>query len=196
MLSLFRCIYTGGIGYLFLNWNLFLAFIPWLITSILTIKPNIKKSKIAVAIAIVLWILFFPNAVYIITDLLHLGRRSAMPKWFDMVLILSFAWTGLFFGFFSLFDIEQLLLEKFKKLHIYIATVLLLFVSSYGVFIGRYLRWNSWDIFISPFKLFRDIGNTIFNQSETASAFGMTFFMGLFLNMMYWSLHRIWRTKE
>ena len=97
--SIFRFIYTDTKVFLFLNWNLFLAFVPWAVTSITILKPNIQSYKITIIILLAVWLLFFPNAPYILTDLFHLRLKSSMPKWFDLILILSFAWTGLVFGF-------------------------------------------------------------------------------------------------
>ena len=107
--SIFRFMYTDTKVFLFLNWNLFLAFVPWAVTSIVILKPGIQGYRITVFILLGIWLLFFPNAPYILTDLFHLRLNSNMPKWFDLILILSFAWTGLIFGYLSLWDIEKLL---------------------------------------------------------------------------------------
>lgn len=189
--SIFRCIYTGSSGFIFLNWNLFLAFIPWALSSLLIIKENIQKYKIAIGIILIFWLLFFPNAPYILTDLLHLRRLRNMPVWYDLLLILSFAWTGLFFGFLSLLDIEKILSKKIKPFYVKIITSILLFIGSFGVYIGRYLRWNSWDIITRPLHLIYDIGERVINPFDHQTTWGLTIFMGIFLNMVYWSLHLI-----
>jgi uncharacterized membrane protein len=186
-LSLFRWAYSGSPLFLFLNWNLFLAGVPWIVTSV-TLLRGVQKSKIAVFILLGLWLLFFPNAPYILTDLIHLRLVTTMPIWFDLVLILSFAWTGLLFGFLSLWDIENLLKKKLAPLPVKLIAAALLFVGGFGVYLGRYLRWNSWDLITRPFPLFYDIGERFFNPREHQAAWGMTLFMGLFLNMVYWSL--------
>jgi uncharacterized membrane protein len=189
--TLFRCFYSGTRGFLFLNWNLFLAFIPWALTSFSVIKPNIQKSKVLIFILLAFWLLFFPNAPYILTDLFHLRLNLSMPVWFDLLLILSFAWTGLLFGFLSLGDIEQILHRKLKPAPVTIISILLLFVGSFGVYIGRYLRWNSWDLLTNPFSVMYDIGDRVINPFEHQTTWGMTLFMGLFLNIIYWSFQLI-----
>lgn len=189
--SIFRFLYTDTNLFLFLNWNLFLAFIPWFFTSIAIIKPGIQKNKILVLCLLISWLLFFPNAPYILTDLFHLRLRSSMPIWFDLVFILCFAWTGLLFGFLSLWDIERILRKKLKNIWVDIISIGLLFLGSFGIYVGRYLRWNSWDIITEPFKLIYDIGDRIINPFEHPRAWGMTLFMGLFLNMLYWSFRLI-----
>jgi len=185
--SIFRFIYSDTKLFLFLNWNLFLAFIPWLFTSILVIYPGIHKNKLVIAILLLSWLLFFPNAPYILTDLFHLRLESTMPIWFDLVLILSFAWTGLLFGFMSLWDIEFILGSKVNKKLLPVLSSILLFLGSFGIYLGRYLRWNSWDILQEPFKLFYDIGDNLINPFRHPRTWGMTIFMFLFLSMIYWS---------
>jgi uncharacterized membrane protein len=187
--SVFRCLYTGTRVFLFLNWNLFLAFVPWALTSIAVIKADIQKSKIVIGVIMLFWLIFFPNAPYIFTDLFHLRRTSSIPDWFDLILILCFAWTGLLFGFLSLWDIEGILNRKVKGVHLKIVSTLLLFAGSFGVYLGRYLRWNSWDIITRPFKVLNDIGDRFINPFEHQTTWGMTIFMGLFLNMIYWSFN-------
>lgn len=191
VLSVFRYVYSDTNEFLFLNWNLFLAIIPYFLAIFLILYPDFIKSKIGGALLLLIWLLFFPNAPYILTDLFHLKFRHSMPIWFDLTLILSFAWTGLLFGFLSLWTIEQIFSKSIKQIYISILSVLLLFLGSFGVYIGRYLRWNSWDIITEPFKLFYDIGDRIINPFEHPRTWGMTLFMGLFLNILYWSFRLI-----
>lgn len=186
-LSLFRVEISGTRHFLFLNWNLFLAFVPWLFTVILTMSPNLQKSRLAVFGMLGVWLLFFPNASYILTDLFHLSNNSSMPIWFDLVLILSFAWTGLLYGFLSLWNLEELMEQFLSRKVITILSVLLLFISSFGIYIGRYLRWNSWDILHHPTKLMGDIGDRIINPFDHTRTWGVTVFMGLFLTMLYFT---------
>ena len=193
--SVFRLFYTHSLIFFFLNWNLFLAFVPWAFTSITNIRPGIKKNKIAVSLLLIAWLLFFPNAPYILTDLFHLRLRSSMPIWYDLVLILSYAWTGLLFGLLSLWDIENILKELIHSKWIKVLSVIFLFVGSFGVYVGRYLRWNSWDLFTEPSNIMQDIGNRMIDPMAHPRAWGMTIFMGVFLNMIYWSL-RLIRKRE
>ena len=194
-LSLFRAFYSGTNVFLFLNWNLFLAFIPWLFSSFIVIHPKLQSKKLAVFIVLATWLLFFPNAPYILTDLFHLRLQLSMPVWFDLVLIMSFAWTGLLFGFMSLADIESFL-RKFASPKITAAIVsLLLFLGSFGIYLGRYLRWNSWDIISEPLNLLYDIGDRFLDPLAHPRTWGVTLFMGLLLNLMYWSLKSIRATK-
>lgn len=190
--SVFRFVYTDTRVFLFLNWNLILAFVPWALTSITIVKPSIHPSRITVLALLFIWLLFFPNAPYILTDLFHLRRSSSnMPIWFDLILILSFAWTGLLFGFLSLWDIEQILKKTFHQTWVTVLSISMLFLGSFGIYLGRYLRWNSWDILTEPLELIYDIGDRVINPYEHPRAWGMTIFMGLFLSIIYWSFRLV-----
>jgi uncharacterized membrane protein len=201
VLSVIRVFASATPTFLFLNWNLFLAFIPWALSSLLIIYPKLQEKKLAVITLLGTWLLFFPNAPYILTDLFHLKHVVSMPMWFDLLLILSFAWVGLLFGFMSLWDIEKILKRyliksRLKGLLRYrfsvpIFSSVLLFIGSFGIYLGRYLRWNSWDIIAEPFALIYDIGDRFINPFEHPRTWGVTLLMGLFLNLVYWSLRLI-----
>ncbi|WP_228414855.1 DUF1361 domain-containing protein [Chryseobacterium sp. G0201] len=188
-LSIFRYYLSDTKVFFFLNWNLFLAWIPFIISSFLLIF-NIK-SKIALAFAIVVWILFFPNSPYILTDLFHLKTRNSVPIWYDLIVILSYAWAGLICGFISLLDIEKMFSSYFKISTISIIAVLFLFVSSFGVYLGRFLRWNSWDVLNNPFGLFNDIAVRFIYPLDYTKTWGVTVLMGSMLNFMYFMLRSV-----
>lgn len=185
-ISITRYIITDTKLFLFLNWNLFLAFIPWFISSVISIRGFNKK--IILIILIFFWLLFFPNSPYILTDLFHLRLRGSAPIWFDLIVILSFAWTGLVYGFISLMDIQFFLKKYISNILINMITVILLFMASFGIYLGRYLRWNSWDIISNPFGLFNDIFDRFLNPFDHPRTWGMTILMGILLNMMFFSI--------
>ena len=195
-LSLTRVYFTGRGLFLFLNWNLFLAFIPWLATTYLRLKPEVQQHKRSLILIVGCWLLFFPNAPYIITDLFHLRYQSGAPIWFDTILIMSFAWTGLIYGFVSLMDIEHILDSRLKPIPLKIIISLLLFLSAFGIYLGRFLRWNSWDIIREPLSLFYDIGKCIIHPTDHPTTWGVTTLMGILLNMMYWSLKLLKNQKR
>jgi len=181
---------------IFLNWNLFLAFIPWFFTSLLILKPSINKSRFLILLILSLWLLFFPNAPYILTDLFHLKFRRPVPIWYDLLLILSFAWTGLLFGFLSLWDLEYILSKKIKPIFTKVISSCLLFLASFGVYLGRFLRWNSWEVVTNPNDLFVDIGDRVLHPFEHPKTWAMTILMGFILNIMYWSISLISNRQE
>ncbi len=187
-LSVMRVILSGTNTFLFMNWNLFLAFVPWACSTVIMVNEKYRDNKVILALLLVIWLLFFPNSPYILTDLFHLHLRIYVPLWLDLVVILSFAWTGLIFGFQSLLDIQELLIKYMKPMLVNIVTIIFLFMGSFGVYLGRYLRWNSWDVVNDPTHLMNAISMRFINPSAHPRTWGMTLFMGILLNMMFWSI--------
>ena len=185
-------VYLSGSYYLlFLAWNLFLAFVPWAISTVLLLSTRMRNLKLISLVFGLFWILFFPNAPYIITDLVHLRNRSNMPIWFDLVLILTFAWTGLLYGFYSMKDMAFLCKKKINVKLVNVMIGSFLFVTSFGVYIGRYLRWNSWDIVNRPSALVADLVEVVSNPAVHPRAWGMTLLMGFMLNIIYWTFRSL-----
>jgi uncharacterized membrane protein len=175
---------------------LFLAFIPWLFSSLMIINAELRKKKLVIYLLLLSWLAFFPNAPYVLTDLIHIKYYYTMPIWFDLLLILTFAFTALLFGFLSFWDIEIIMSKRINPKIIPVISSLLLFVISFGVYIGRYLRWNTWDILKEPFRVIEDIAEQVFNPIKHPKAWGMTLFMGLFLNIIYWSFRFLKKRDE
>ncbi|CAH0177815.1 hypothetical protein SRABI27_01177 [Pedobacter sp. Bi27] len=146
------------------------------------------NRKLPVILLTITWILFFPNSPYILTDLFHLRLNGSAPIWFDLVLILSFAWTGLVYGLISLMDIEKHLITYLNKKLVNSLIISFLFLASFGIYLGRYLRWNSWDIISNPLGLASDILGRFLNPLSHPRTWGMTLLMGLLLNMIYFSI--------
>lgn len=175
--------------YRFLNWNLFLAFVPWLISSMLLVLE--VKNKVLLSVFLVSWLLFFPNAPYILTDLVHLRDRDPIPFWFDMILILSYAWTGLMFGMMSLIDIHKVVKKYLGNIKSNVMVFGVLFLSAYGIYLGRFLRWNTWDVLSNPIGLLKDIALPFFSPIEHKSTWVVTLLMGILLNMIYFSIRMV-----
>lgn len=194
-LSVFRVLYTKSTLYLFLDWNLFLAFIPWALTTWMVINPRFSERKKYLIMLLAIWLVFFPNAPYIVTDLFHLQHASVMPVWYDTVQIVAFAWTGLLFGFLSLAEVEKVVRHFWGKRFAILVVTGVLFLSGFGIYIGRFLRWNSWDILHHPTDLLSDISVRILHPIQHARTWGVTLFMGTLLNMIYWSL-RFFRSSN
>lgn len=182
-LSLCRKLITGQVFYMFLLWNLFLAFVPWFAASIVYIK-NIT-NKFLLIIIIIFWLIFFPNAPYILTDLIHLGKGNLMPVWYDLILLLSFGFAGMIYGFVSLQMIEEKIRLVFKIKHASVISFFLIYVSCFGIYLGRFLRWNSWDIVKNIDSVFDDIFQRIIYPGDHRTTWGFTFLFGTLLNILY-----------
>jgi uncharacterized membrane protein len=110
-------------------------------------------------------------------------------------MFLSFAWTGLLFGFLSLRDIEQVFKKWMPRHWVNLSIAGLLFIGSYGIYLGRYLRWNSWDIIREPLGLLLEMGDHFAHPYQHPRAWGMTILMGILLNMFYWSFRLVRRSE-
>lgn len=141
--------------YIWLLWNLFLA---WLPAGFALIAYNIdpRGSRLGwgvIAGCAVLWLVFFPNAPYLVTDLIHLHRQADVPFWFDLILLVTFGWTGLFLGFVSLFLMQDIVRRATTPLMSWLFAFGVLTLGGFGIYLGRFLRWNSWDVFFAPTQI-------------------------------------------
>ena len=149
-----RWIYSGSPAYLFLLWNLFLAWLPLLAA---LPAPVLRRFPPLLVGAGAIWLLFLPNAPYLLTDLMHLGRWGAVPFWYDLLLLLVFALTGLLLGFVSLDIMHTQVSEILGRVAGWFFAITALTLSSLGVYIGRFLRWNSWDALLQPSGVVADL---------------------------------------
>ncbi|WXT96907.1 DUF1361 domain-containing protein [Seonamhaeicola sp. MEBiC1930] len=175
---------THSFFYLFLVWNLFLAVIPFAITTYLVSLP--KLSKFGLLIWFGVWLLFLPNAPYIITDLLHLKISNTHLLWLDILVVSSFAFTGLMLLYLSLLDMKSILQERIKDKYVKPLIIVILFLCGFGVYLGRFLRYNSWEIVQSPIFLFNDIFDIIFHPNLHIEAWLFTLLFGSFLIVGYY----------
>ena len=149
-----RIVLVGQFRQLYLVWNLFLAWMPLgfalAAVCLAQTRPQRRSWFLAAAAA---WFVFFPNAPYILTDLIHLGPKSNARFWTDLVLILIFALIGLVLGFLSLFLMQRLVARRHGWPAGWLFVGVVAGLSGFGIFAGRFLRWNSWDVVFSPIEL-------------------------------------------
>lgn len=186
-----RILVTGSLMFGFLAWNLFLACIPYIITRRLSKKERPVFTSMKFISQFLLWLIFIPNSFYIITDLFHLDEGPAAPQWYNLVLIFSFAWNGLLLGIISLWQMEklmgQLLAVKWREIFLYAIMLL----NGFGIYIGRYLRFNSWDVVANPFQLTKDILYLCVHPIRNTKEWGMIFCFAVLLLLVYQSFKKI-----
>ncbi|MEL6865155.1 MAG: DUF1361 domain-containing protein [Bacteroidota bacterium] len=136
-------------------------------------------------LALVAWLLFFPNAPYILTDLLHLKSRAPIPYWYDLMLLLSFAWTGLMLGYLSLYEVQRFIAQRSQPWLARLAVGMALPLCAIGVYIGRYRRWNSWDVLTRPGELLSDSIQTLLPPHVEIGTVGMILVFTIFLFLGY-----------
>lgn len=183
-----RIFFSGSLLFVFLLWNIFLAWIP-LKTSQYLVRSEHGKWKQGFLFG--LWLLFFPNALYIITDLIHLELESSVPKWYDAILLFSSSVLGLMMAFISLNRVEHYLGKKLGSKWRPWLVGLFIFVGSFGVYLGRFLRWNSWDILRNPGGLMENIMQRVIFPWEHLRTWGMTGILTVFFLLLYESIKRL-----
>jgi uncharacterized membrane protein len=185
LLLFIRVVTTSTPTYLFLAWNLFLGFIPFAISRWLATDIGVVQSKLKLILAAGAWLLFIPNSFYILTDLFHLEQFDNAPKWFDLLLLFSFAWNGLMLGVVSVRRIEMLIVAKCGERLSLLFVVLVMWMNAFGIYIGRYLRFNSWDIFLQPFSLSRQMLEIIIHPIQNGMEWGMITIYAVFMTLLY-----------
>jgi uncharacterized membrane protein len=140
-----------------LLWNLALAWIPYIASIIAYAFFRVHpKSWWLLIIPGFIWLIFFPNAPYIVTDFLHLQKRPYIPLWYDIALLATFAWTGIFLGIVSLRTMQFIVKEKVGVFLSWVFALTAMALSGFGIYLGRFGRWNSWDLLVNPFQVLGD----------------------------------------
>jgi len=170
----------------FLVWNLFLAWVPffWSLWA-LSIHRRHPRRWWSLLLPGALWLLFFPNAPYLITDLIHLRQRAEIPLWYDIGLLMSFVWAGCFLAVASLNMMHQIVRDYVGRTWSWIIVIGMLGLCGLGIYVGRFLRWNSWDIFLYPTDVLYDIGHRLINPFNHLQAYGVTLLFAAFLFVCY-----------
>lgn len=188
--------FRGTYGtFLFLVWNLFLAWVPYWFALSLDFATRIKKdlSIYSIGFLLFMWLLFFPNAPYIVTDLIHLEQRPNVPFWYDMMMLISFAWTGLILGYSSLFEVQRFLETRYSRNFAHFTTISAIWLGGFGVYLGRFQRWNSWDVFTNPLGLIRQQVDILLNPMAHWATLGVAIVLSVFMMVGYFTLNALRR---
>lgn len=187
-LVLSRMLYTENIKFIFLIWNIFLGWIPFVCSSYVVRNLESKLSP-KLLIYIFITIAFLPNAVYLITDLIHLKPRADVALWYDAILLFCFSLLGLIYSTISLINIERISKYYLPKKWVLPLMFFLIFGSGYGVYLGRVLRWNSWDALVHPFHILMDTFHCVLHPFQNKLAWLMTILFAS-IQAIFWSMFR------
>ncbi len=182
-----RIMKTGTVTYVFMLWNLFLAVIPALaaMAFVMTRRLMARASMFAV------WLLFLPNAPYIATDFVHLRPRPGAPLWFDIALLLSCAATGILLAFTSVADVQSVVESKFGKIIGWSFSLFILILCGLGIYLGRFRRWNSWDVMTDPFETMTYLATSAVHPAAHPRTLGVTLIYGIMLALGYAAFHAV-----
>jgi len=185
LLLLVRVKITHSIFYLFLIWNLFLAYTPLAMSLLIISSRRIIARWYCLAPTLLAWLVLLPNAPYLITDFVHLKKETPVPVWFDVLLLASFTFSGLLIGLASMKNIYILLSAKFGRKSAGGAMLAICFLSGFGLYLGRFLRYNSWDVLHRPLSLAGDIWLSLFAAETCKPAWGITLGFGILQYLLF-----------
>jgi len=188
-----RTLFTEDLFYIFYVWNTFLAIIPFLFSRQLIKKGQINTNSV---LLIAGWLVFFPNAPYIITDIFHYSERPPVPKWYDLLLIVSGTWNGLVLGIVSLLQVEQFLYQHVKTIWVRLSVFASFILCGYGIYIGRFLRFNSWDILTNPHILVFNLVHEFLHPQHHLRTWGFTFLFAVMFSIIYFTVKQLPRLFE
>ena len=178
--------------------NLGLAWIPFLFATIAYVVSSSRKLLYwVVPVCAFVWLIFFPNAPYILTDFQHLSLLSStVPIWFDVLLLLWFAWTGLLLGLVSLYFMQEIVERVFGRTTGWFFVVLVTILSSLGIYLGRFYHWNSLDILSKPMIMANDIWEKLKNPFENLRIYEFTLLFTLLFLFVYLAMHAFGRVMH
>jgi uncharacterized membrane protein len=194
-----RIDWTQRTVYLWLLWNLFLAWVPYglaMVMSFLHARGAARWwSLLPLGGA---WLLVFPNAPYLLTDFIHLRPRHGIPLWFDAALLALFAATGWLLGLLSLEVWKRLLEERVGRAGAWGGVALVSLLCGYGIYLGRVERWNSWDVLTDPRPFFAAVGAHVRQPGEHPELLGITALFTVLVLLSYYAFEHLrrWRRPE
>lgn len=188
MLVFVRMVYTDRRQYFSLIWNLFLAWIPFILAYLAYVFSWRRWMVYLIVPAFLfLWLIFFPNAPYILTDLQHLQAAPPLVAvWYDVIMLVWFSWTGMLLGVVSLYLMHEIVIRQFGRWVGWFFVLLVSASSGLGIYLGRFIRLNSWDLFQAPQEVVEAIWGWLLDPSLRSAGFVglyMLFFLFVYLTL-------------
>jgi len=173
-----------------LVWNLFLAWLPAIgaFTAYNLNRWPTRFRWLPIAGLSLLWLLFLPNAPYLITDIIHLKQVPGVPLWYDLLTFVAFAWTGSFLGLVSLLLMQVLVRRSVGKTASWIFVLGVLTLNGFGIYFGRILRWNSWDVLLQPANFINTVMEGLLNPMAHLHMIAFAGLFTLFFSAVYFML--------
>jgi len=194
-----RVAYSDSGRHLGLIWNLFLAWIPFILSYVAHIV-SWRKIWLYLVIPFVafLWLIFFPNAPYMLTDLQDLARTSTdAPLWYDVIIVVWCSWTAMLLGVVSLYLMQDIVHRTFGRFIGWVFVFVISATSSFGIYIGRFVRLNSWDILQNPTETAMNILGLVIDPSRRLAAFTFLYtFFFLFVYLLLYSFSHLLHTQN
>ncbi len=184
----------------YLVWNLFLAWVPLLFALWLhkVLKRNLWSAWKALAVT-VLWLGFLPNSFYMISDFVHIQDVARVDLLYDVVMFSSFILNGVILGFLSLYTVHTDLLQRLKRRTAHVLIALVMLLCSFAIYLGRDLRWNTWDVLVNPGGILVDVSDRLIHPVAYSQAYTTTITFFLLIGSLYtvaWQTARAMRYQK
>ncbi len=186
LLLVARFIVFGDLEFWYLTWNLLLAALPllfvWLLLQRLRTSSWVSWQNAALTL---LWLGFLPNSFYLVTDFIHLAEVSSSTIVFDAVMMMTFTLTGLLLGFASILPLHRLLRQRLVPATADGLIAIVFALCSFAIYLGRYMRWNTWDILVNPAGLLFNVSDSLVNPRTGGEAWSTTLLFFAYISVLY-----------
>lgn len=196
VLFVVRAFSFSSLDYWYLIWNLLLAWIPLGLALLLirTLKSSRWVSPMGILLS-VMYLGFLPNSFYIATDFIHVQYANNQTILMDIVMILLFTIAGMTAGFLSLLLIHKQLLTRIQTHHAHGLIAIIIAACSFAIYLGRFLRWNTWDVITNPGGIIFDVSYRLVGPLDDGQMIGTTILFFVLLTSLYWSIWQIAQPK-
>lgn len=187
-----RMIVAGNTRFLFMIWNLFLAWLP--VVFALGFRLNLTKHRLQSwqnLGLLVLWLGFLPNSFYLMSDLIHLQSSGESAILYDIAMMMSFIINGLILGYISVYIVHMQLLKQWSNRMILGFLGFVFLACGFAIYLGRYLRWNTWDILLNPFGILFDLSERIINPFIHFQTYVVTLIFFVLLSTTYAVIYQL-----
>ncbi|PID32083.1 hypothetical protein CR970_02495 [Candidatus Saccharibacteria bacterium] len=187
---------TGAYRYWFMLWNLFLAWVALLAVLVLLARLRKVRERWSDAFVVglfVVWLLFLPNCFYMLTDLIHLRSTGEISLLYDALLLSSFVTNGFLLGYTSVYAVHRQLLKRMREWQAGAVLSVVFLACGFAIYLGRVLRWNSWDVLLNPAGLLFDVTDGIVNPLAHPQVIMTTGTFFLFIGTFYAALYQALR---
>ncbi len=191
-LLVIRMVAVGNTRFWFMLWNLFLAWLPLLFA--LGLRANLLKKPLSNwqnMLLFVVWLGFLPNSFYIMSDLIHLQSSGETSVLYDIAMMMSFVINGLILGYISVWIVHHLMLKRLRASYAHTIIALVFLASGFAIYLGRYLRWNTWDILFNPAGLLFDLSERIINPLIHAQTYIVTLVFFVVIGSTYMVVYEL-----
>jgi uncharacterized membrane protein len=181
---------TGSWHLRWLVWNLFLAWVPYgasLLAEWLRLRQPERPWRLLVPSAI--WLAFLPNAPYLVTEMMHITQRADQwLYWYDVITIVALSWTGCVLGAVSLGIMQGIVARYLGRAVGWLFVLASAGLCGFGIYVGRFQRWNSWDLLVNPLSLLRDLATVFHHPMQQPRPWALCALFAAFVLVSYLTL--------